>query len=203
MKLTRIYTRTGDTGMTSLVGGQRTRKDSLRLEAYGTMDELSSHLGLLAASLGKNDGTAETEQAIERIQCNIFNICTFLATDTSVTPVYPSARLAEEEVTTLERLIDTTNATLPPLDSFILPAGSPAAAQCHVCRTVCRRAERRVITLYTEAFPDLDRKEDEACRQAATILHYINRLSDYLFVLSRKLNIISGTDEKIWQNTCR
>ena len=203
MKLTRIYTRTGDKGMTSLVGGQRTSKASARLEAYGTMDELSSHLGLLAAYLSKENDCIHINETLERIQCNIFNICTFLATDTGNTPIYPSARLAEAEVTKIEQQIDEVNESLPSLNSFVLPGGSIAAAECHVCRTVCRRAERRIITLYAEAFPESEDNENEAHRQATIMLRYVNRLSDYLFVLSRKLNIIRNIEEKMWQNTCR
>lgn len=203
MKLTKIYTRTGDTGMTSLVGGQRTSKDSTRLEAYGTMDELSSHLGLLIANIGNDGDSAATTVTLERIQCNIFNICTFLATDTAHTPIYPSARLDQEEITAIEHLIDEMNASLPTLNSFVLPGGCSAAAQCHICRTVCRRAERRIIALYAEAFPEQEGNDNEASRQAAIMLRYVNRLSDYLFVLARKLNIINVAGEKIWQNTCR
>lgn len=212
MKLTRIYTRTGDHGTTALVGGQRTSKDTARLEAYGTMDELSSHIGLLSAYIasmhGEDDSESHTiQRPLERIQNNIFNVCTFLATDTSQTPIYPSARLDGHEVVALEQEIDHLNATLPPLTSFVLPGGSMAAAQCHICRTVCRRAERRIIALYREAYPTLGEdhgsEDDEATHMAATMLRYVNRLSDYLFVLSRKLNIINGTGEKIWQNTCR
>lgn len=203
MKLTRIYTRTGDNGTTALVGGQRTPKDSARLEAYGTMDELSSQLGLLCATIGNKEESRHIVAMLERIQCDIFNICTFLATDTALTPIYPSARLSTDEVTALENEIDTMNSTLPTLNSFILPGGCKAAAQCHVCRTVCRRAERRIITLYAEAFPTLDDSDDEATQQAAIMLRFVNRLSDYLFVLARELNIINATDEKIWQNTCR
>lgn len=203
MKLTKIYTRTGDEGLTSLVGGQRTPKDSARLEAYGTMDELSSHIGLLAAMISSADADAAVIKTLERIQCDILNACTFLATDTSQTPIYPSARLDKAEVEELEHQIDDMNSSLPTLNSFVLPGGCQAAAQCHVCRTVCRRAERRIISLYAEAFPCQDNDGGEAYQQAATVLCFVNRLSDYFFVLSRKLNIINGTDEKIWQNTCR
>ena len=113
MKLTKIYTRTGDEGLTSLVGGQRTPKDSARLEAYGTMDELSSHIGLLAAMISSADADAAVIKTLERIQCDIFNACTFLATDTSQTPIYPSARLDKAEVEELEHQIDNMNSSLP------------------------------------------------------------------------------------------
>lgn len=198
----KIYTCTGDKGRTALVGGQRVAKDSTRLEAYGTMDELASHLGLLAATLPSCGEAATIAWQIERIQCNIFNICTFLATDTSATSLYPSARLSQEEVTMAEQWIDDINATLPDLNCFILPGGCATAAQCHICRTVCRRAERRMVTLFTETYPDMSTAGDEVTAQARIMLCYVNRMSDYLFVLARKLNFIAGTDEKKWQNTC-
>lgn len=199
MKLTKIYTRTGDNGTTSIIGGQRISKDSARLEAYGTMDELSSHLGLLAAYTDDKG----IKDDITHIQCNIFNISTFFATDVSFAPIYPSARIDATEVVELEGKIDVMNEKLPKLKSFVLPGGTVAAAQCHVCRTVCRRAERRIIAFYAEAFHDNDDKEDEALVLAGVMLRYVNRLSDYLFVLSRNLNIIESVEEKIWQNTCR
>ncbi|MDO4171653.1 MAG: cob(I)yrinic acid a,c-diamide adenosyltransferase [Prevotellaceae bacterium] len=199
MKLTKIYTRTGDNGTTSIIGGQRISKDSARLEAYGTMDELSSHLGLLAAYTDDKG----IKDDITHIQCNIFNICTFLATDVSSAPIYPSARIDAIEVSELERQIDVMNEKLPELKSFVLPGGTVAAAQCHVCRTVCRRAERRIIAFYAEASHDKDDNEDETLLLAHLMLHYVNRLSDYLFVLSRNLNIIESVEEKIWKNTCR
>lgn len=203
MKLTRIYTRTGDNGTTALVGGQRTKKDSTRLEAYGTMDELSSHLGMLVAQMPEDKDHIAISKYIERIQCNIFNICTFLATDTNETPIYPSARLDAKEVDDIEQSIDAMNSELPPLTSFVLPGGCKAAAQCHIARTVCRRAERCIVRLYDEVYHQREEGNTEAYDMATIMLKYVNRLSDYLFVLSRKLNIINGTDEKTWQNTCR
>lgn len=203
MKLTKIYTRTGDKGTTALVGGQRVKKDSPRLEAYGTMDELSSNLGMLSALLPVDDSHTSICDEIERIQCNIFNICTFLATDTNETPIYPSARLDGKEVDAMEHAIDSMNSELPSLTSFVLPGGCLAAAQCHIARTVCRRAERCIISLYAEAYPQKNENNGEAYEMAAVMLKYVNRLSDYLFVLSRKLNNINGTHEKTWKNTCR
>lgn len=203
MKLTKIYTRTGDKGTTALVGGQRIRKDSPRLETYGTMDELSSQLGMLAATLPEDERHTRISEEIERIQCNIFNICTFLATDTNDTPIYPSAKLDSKEIESMEHAIDAMNSELPPLTSFVLPGGCKEAAQCHIARTVCRRAERRIITLYEETYQQRNDNNADAYDLAYVILKYVNRLSDYLFVLSRKLNIINGTDEKTWQNTCR
>ena len=184
MKLTKIYTRTGDAGSTSLVGGIRVSKDSARLEAYGTVDELSSHLGLLDALVSDTD----IKEHLERIQNTLFNVCTYLATDTAQTPIYPSAKLPEGSIEFLEQQIDAINESLPALDSFVLPGGCQAAAECHVCRTVCRRAERRIVSI--------GKLGDE---QGADVLKYVNRLSDYLFVLSRKLNFINKASEKTWR----
>lgn len=182
----KVYTRRGDDGSTSLVGGQRVSKASIRLEAYGTVDELSAHLGLLAAMLP--DGTDRS--MILRVQNNLFNVCTNLATDQEVTPLYPSAYLPEGETECLELQVDAIMKMFPEKQGFILPGGTREAAQAHVCRTVCRRAERRIVELAmtTKVTPE--------------VLQYINRLSDYLFVLSKKLNFMAGCDEKLWQNAC-
>lgn len=187
MKITKVYTRGGDKGQTSLVGGQRVSKASTRLEAYGTVDELSSHLGLLAALLPEGDDHV----MIERIQNCLFNLCTNLATNQDETPLYPSAHLPEGEIALLEREVDTIMALLPERQGFILPGGTKAAAQAHVCRTVCRRAERRIVALSEEA------------TVSPEVQQYVNRLSDYLFVLAKKLNFIAGKSEKTWQNVCR
>lgn len=186
-KITRVYTRGGDKGQTSLVGGQRVSKASTRLEAYGTVDELSSHLGLLAAMLP--DG--HEKELTERIQNNLFNLCTNLATDQTQTPLYPSAHLPEGEIELLEQEVDDIMKLLPEKQGFILPGGTQQAAQAHVCRTVCRRAERRIVALAEETIVSPE------------VQQYINRLSDYLFVLAKKLNFIAGKQEKIWQNACK
>lgn len=185
-KITKVYTRRGDQGQTSLVGGQRVSKASIRLESYGTVDELSSHLGLLAAMLPEG----EDKMMIQRIQNNLFNVCTNLATDQDQTPLYPSAFLPQGEIERLEQEVDIIMGMLPEKLGFILPGGIPSAAQAHVCRTVCRRAERRIVELSTTA------------TVSSEVLQYVNRLSDYLFVLAKKLNFIAGHSEKIWQNAC-
>lgn len=187
MKITKVYTRGGDKGKTSLVGGQRVSKACIRLEAYGTIDELSAHLGLLAAELPEG----HEQMMVERIQNCLFNVCTNLATDQSKTPLYPSALLPEGEIALLEQEVDTIMHELPEAQGFILPGGTREAAQAHVCRTVCRRAERRIVALSEEA--DV----------SPEVQQYINRLSDYLFVLAKKLNFIAGKQEKIWQNACK
>jgi len=187
MKITKVYTRGGDKGKTSLVGGQRVSKACIRLEAYGTIDELSAHLGLLAAELPEG----HEQMMVERIQNCLFNVCTNLATDQSKTLLYPSAHLPEGEIALLEQEVDTIMHELPEAQGFILPGGTREAAQAHVCRTVCRRAERRIVALSEEA--DV----------SPEVQQYINRLSDYLFVLAKKLNFIAGKQEKIWQNACK
>lgn len=187
MKITKVYTRGGDKGQTSLVGGQRVSKACIRLEAYGTIDELSAHLGLLAAELPEG----HEQMMVERIQNCLFNVCTNLATDQSKTPLYPSAHLPEGEIALLEQEVDSIMHELPEAQGFILPGGTREAAQAHVCRTVCRRAERRIVALSEEA--DV----------SPEVQQYINRLSDYLFVLAKKLNFIAGKQEKIWQNACK
>ena len=187
MKITKVYTRKGDNGMTSLVGGVRIKKSDIRLEAYGTVDELSAHLGMLVAMM-PDDGDRAT---VIRIQNNLFNVCTHLATDQSQTPLYPSAHLADGEVAFLEHEVDRLMGLLPERQGFILPGGTPTAAQAHIARTVCRRAERRIAALA------------EVAVVAPEVQQYVNRLSDYLFVLAKIINFNSGKSEIIWQNTCR
>ena len=187
MKITKVYTRTGDKGQTSIVGGIRVSKASERLEAYGTVDELSSHLGLLAAMLSEG----EYHDMIIRVQNNLFNVCTNLATDQSQTPLYDSAKLADGEIELLEKEVDRMMKLLPERQGFILPGGTPVAAQAHVCRTVCRRAERRIVAL------------SEVAQISPETLQYVNRLSDYLFVLAKIINFNAGVSEKDWQNDCR
>lgn len=183
MAITTVYTKTGDGGTTALIGGIRVKKTHPRIEAYGTVDELSAQLGLLVSFMKDGDD----KKLVIRIQRQLFTICSYLATDLSQTPLAPSYTLDAEEVKVLEQAIDDINANLPRQTAFIIPGGSHEAALAHVCRTVCRRAERRIFAL-SEMSP-LD----------AHVLEYINRLSDYLFVLARKLNFIEGVREKIWK----
>jgi cob(I)alamin adenosyltransferase len=187
MKITKVYTRTGDKGETSLVGGVRIKKSHVRLEAYGTVDELSAHLGLLASQL-KDDNERDL---VVRVQNNLFNVCTHLATDQSQTPLYPSAHLAKGEIALLEERIDHIMKELPERQGFVLPGGHPTACQAHVCRTVCRRAERRIAALA------------EVAEVGPEMSQYVNRLSDYLFVLAKKINFNENVSEKIWQNVCK
>ena len=187
MKITKVYTRTGDKGMTSLVGGVRIKKSDIRLEAYGTVDELSAHLGMLVSMINID----EERSLLIRVQNNLFNICTHLATDQSQTPLYPSAHLAEGEIEFLEERIDKLMKALPERQGFILPGGVIAACQAHICRTVCRRAERCIAALAEVAQIDQEMQM------------YVNRLSDYLFVLAKIINFNEGKSEIIWENACK
>ena len=187
MKITKVYTKTGDKGETSLVGGIRIKKSDIRLEAYGTVDELSAQLGMLV-SLMEN---GEERDFVIRVQNNLFNVCTHLATDQSQTPLYPSAHLAEGETELLEERIDRIMKQLPERQGFILPGGTTAACQAHICRTVCRRAERRIAALA------------EVAQIAPEMQQYINRLSDYLFVLAKIINFNEKKSEIIWENACK
>ncbi len=198
MKITKVYTRTGDKGMTSLIGGVRISKADPRIEAYGTTDELSSHLGLLVALMenesNKDDARLPMDaerQMLLRAQNDLFIIGSYLATDQTTTPLYDFAHLPEGETQQLEESIDRLMAALPEKQGFILPGGTVAAAQCHVCRTVCRRAERCILALAQHAEVD------------DGIVRYVNRLSDYLFVLAKIINFNAGKSEIIWQNTCK
>lgn len=178
-----IYTKTGDSGTTSLVGGSRVAKDDHRVEAYGTLDELNSHIGLLAEMFRPTQGGYYDE--LKTVQHNLFTIQTLLATEDEA--IY--ARLPQldaDEVDMLERQIDTISDLLPKLHSFVIAGGNLTGAQCHVCRTVCRRAERRIVSLAREE------KIDD------NILRYINRLSDYLFVLARRAVVAEGKQEDLY-----
>lgn len=187
-KITKVYTRRGDKGLTSLVGGKRVKKCDVRLEAYGTVDELSAQLGMLVALMAEDD--AERPMVLE-IQNTLFNVCTHLATDQSTTELYPSARVPKGAVALLEQHIDQLMGELPEAQGFILSGGTQAAAQAHICRTVCRRAERRIVALAEEA------------EVGAEVQQYVNRLSDYLFALAKKINFNAGRSEILWQNACK
>ena len=185
----KIYTRTGDNGSTSLVGGRRASKASPRLESYGTTDELNSHIGLLRA-LGHDAMEADDDTLLLAVQNRLFNIGAYLATDTADLPQGPDtppAGLSDDDIADLERRIDRLDAILPPLRSFILPGGTVAAAQANVTRTVCRRAERAIISLQGDNTP-----------VHPIVPAYINRLSDYLFILGRALNHAAGRPDIPW-----
>ena len=183
-KKNRIYTKTGDDGTTGLVGGSRVKKYDLRLEAYGTVDELNAQLGLLRSY----DLPKEIIQLLTEIQNKLFNIGSRLASDDKGDSFTKDLSITEENIFYLEAAIDELEKDLPELKHFILPGGEIVVAQCHIARTVCRRAERR-ITEFAE----------EQIVQSETI-KYINRLSDLLFVMARKLGTIRGIDETPWKH---
>ena len=177
----KVYTLTGDKGMTSLVGGKRVYKDDIRVEAYGTIDELNANMGLLAHN---SKLEASMSKEIKQIQNKLFNIGAYLATE--VAQGTPVAGLTSDDVHTLEHYIDAMDEELPPMQGFILPGGSRLSALGDVCRTITRRAERRVVTLARQAYVD------------AVVLEYLNRLSDFFFVFSRYHNIQNQTEEIYW-----
>lgn len=183
----KVYTLTGDKGTTSLVGGQRVAKDDIRVEAYGTVDELNAHLGMLAHELKGKD--PEVEQLLFKIQNKLFNLGAYLATEQAdvEAPVYG---INDDDVKAIEAMIDALDEKLPPMRGFILPGGARASVCCDLCRTVTRRAERRVVTL--------------AGQQPLNPLaqRYLNRLSDFFFILARHCNVAAGVEEVLWNRSC-
>lgn len=178
-KKMKIYTKNGDQGETSLASGEKIKKSDALIEALGSLDELNAHLGVLQSVLENEDLAVE----IEGIQNKIFFIGSYLAAKGSKADY----KLDSQDVIFLEKRIDSLQAELEPLRNFILPGGSPEAAYCHLARSVCRRAERSIANI-SSAFEGFDKN----------ILAYINRLSDYLFVLARFLNQIAGFHEHKW-----
>jgi len=180
-RLSKIYTRTGDDGSTGLGDGSRTGKDSLRVNAYGTVDELNSTVGMVLASDGV---TAEVQEALVQVQHDLFDLGGELC-------IPGMAMVNDDDITRLEQTLDQLNEALPPLKEFILPGGGMAASCAHLARTVCRRAERKVIALS---------REEEIRPQPQ---RYLNRLSDLLFVIARVLARASGHGEVLWQHERR
>lgn len=174
----KIYTRTGDKGETSLFGGNRIAKDDPRIEAYGTVDELNSLIGMARAGWPSSPIDAE----LNRVQSDLFEIGAYLAAPGSERFHSVNVRRIED----LEKAIDSMEAKLQPLTTFIVPGGSMAAAQLHLTRTVCRRAERRIVAL------------GDATAEAQTTIAYLNRLSDYLFVAARLANLRHGIADTPW-----
>jgi len=185
VKLNKIYTRTGDDGTTGLVSGPRRQKHDLRIDAFGTVDETNSCIGI--ARLYTQD-MPELDGMLFRIQNDLFDLGADLATPPTDAPLgYEPLRIVESQVTRIEQDIDTLNATLEPLTSFVLPAGSAAAAHLHLARTIARRAERLMVEL---SFSDNETVGAEAIK-------YINRLSDFLFVAARYTND-GGKADVLW-----
>lgn len=168
--------------MTSLVGGKRVPKNSVRLESYGTVDELNSYLGMIR-SFPMDE--VIIDELVE-IQSRLFDVGGNLATDPENSNMKGRLGVKEKDVEMLEKAIDRMDAEVPPMKYFILPGGNQAVSFCHIARTVCRRAERRILDLAHEAEVD------------DTLIQYINRLSDYLFILSRKLAVDTGLEEMKW-----
>jgi cob(I)alamin adenosyltransferase len=180
VRLTKIYTRGGDKGQTSLGDGERVAKHDPRVEAYGTVDEANATVGL-----ARLHTTAETDAMLARIQNDLFDLGADLCTPEAPSPKYPPLRIAQAQVDRLEREIDAMNEKLKPLDSFILPGGTPVAAYLHLARTVSRRAERLITAL----------AKSQTINPLA--IAYINRLSDHLFVLARHVND-DGAKDVLW-----
>lgn len=196
MTKSNLYTRTGDLGETSLVGGERVSKTGVRLEAYGTLDEFSSFLGVV---LSHRDCTQEFRGQLLAIQNELFNLGAYLATASpslssgqasnpgQASGSYPSCGLTPEKLADIEGWIDALDDSTPKIRAFVLPGGCELAAHTHVARTVCRRAERRILALAAESYVD------------PLLLAYVNRLSDYLFILARHFNHLKGVEEITWQ----
>ena len=175
-RLSKIYTRTGDKGTTGLGDGSRVDKDSLRVEAFGTVDELNSVIGMLAT----HELPESISQELIEIEHDLFDIGGELC-------IPGHSVITDKQVERLEALLDELNEDLQPLKEFILPGGTAAAAVCHLARTVCRRAERRCVTL--------SKQEDVS----AAGMRYLNRLSDLLFVMARSINLAAGEPDVLWQ----
>lgn len=177
----KIYTKTGDKGQTSLIGGTRVAKYHLRIESYGTVDELNSYIGLIMCQ----DIDKHHQQILKEIQDRLFTVGASLAADPEKSKM-KIPDLHEVDIVLLEKEMDVMNEVLPELKHFVLPGGNTVVSYCHIARCVCRRAERLTVELSENSFVDTN------------VTVYLNRLSDYLFVLSRKLNFDAKTKENIW-----
>ena len=177
----KIYTKSGDSGKTSLLGGRRVLKSHLRVDAIGTVDELNAYIGLVRDL----EVDSQRKELLGRIQERLFSIGSCLATPGDKTERFP-LDLRDEDISRLEDAIDEMDAALPPMKSFILPGGHPRVSTCHIARSVCRRAERIVVAL----------SEEEAV--SGLVMKYLNRLSDYLFVLARKTGLELNAQELPW-----
>lgn len=187
MAKSRLYTGTGDAGTTSLVGGERVKKNSIRLDAYGTLDEFSSFLGCV---LSAPDSDRDIKDQLLAIQNMLFNLGGYLASQAPEGTTPPAWGLTEAHISKLESWIDNLDEQTPAVNAFVLPGGTPLSASTHVARAVCRRAERRILALAEEAYVD------------PNLLRYLNRLSDYLFILARYFNFKAGVAEITWHKDC-
>jgi len=178
----KVYTKTGDKGQTSLIGGTRVSKSDARIEAYGTIDELNSYIGLIRDLVNDN----EIKETLILIQDRLMTVSSILATDCTKCP-NKLPLIEDKDIQYLENEIDKMDDNLPPLKTFVLPGGHQTVSFCHIARTVCRRSERRAFIL-----------EDKGILNLESVLKYLNRLSDYLFTLSRKLSTILNTKQIPW-----
>lgn len=184
MEKSRLYTGTGDNGTTSLVGGQRVKKNSVRLEAYGTCDEFSASLGAVVSAA---ECPPDVKVQLLKVQNMLFNIGGYLACDVPEGEKPAAWGLDASSIAELEGWIDALDAATPKVNAFVLPGGTPLSAKAHIARTVCRRAERRILDLAETSYVD------------PALLRYVNRLSDYLFIAARYFNHLAGVDEILWQ----
>jgi cob(I)alamin adenosyltransferase len=183
MTKSKVYTTTGDNGATSLVGGVRVKKTDIRIEAYGSVDELNANIGVLLAIPCLHPDAVEL---LRYVQHRLFSIGAYLATPNPDNSITRCSGLSAEHIERIERVIDKFDAQLPPLHDFVIPGGTQRAATAHVCRTMCRRCERRIVALADKTYVD------------PNVLRYINRLSDFFFVLARFNNVDNQTDEIFW-----
>lgn len=186
MKKSLIYTKTGDKGTTSLVNGTRVAKSHIRLEAYGTIDELNSFVGFLICQIKDS----ESLKVLSFIQHKLFTVGSYLATETESKAPREASIITDENIVMLESQMDKIDSELPELHQFVLPGGSEAASRAHICRTVARRAERCIYRVKQE-YPVDD-----------NIMKFVNRLSDYFFLLARRECVASG-QEIFWDTTCK
>jgi cob(I)alamin adenosyltransferase len=185
MKKSLVYTKTGDKGTTALVGGTRVPKSHIRLDAYGTIDELNSFVGSLICEIEEED----ILKVLSFIQQKLFTVGSYLATETEAISPKAASIITDENIALLEKEMDRMDSELPPIRQFILPGGSESAARAHICRTVARRAERCMYRV-KEEYPVED-----------NIMKFVNRLSDYFFVLSRRCN--KSGKEIFWDTSCK
>lgn len=187
--MTKIYTKTGDKGKTSLVGGQRVSKCHPRIEAYGTLDELNSYIGLLRAEVPEK---LNQDDLLSNIQHRLFTCGAYMATDNSKPGGFSvESGITDSDIARIEEMIDSLQKELPAMKAFVLPAGARATAVSHICRTVARRAERAIYRFLEE--------DTEGNTVEENVLRYINRLSDYFFVLARAITHHLGQPEVVWQ----
>lgn len=184
MAKSNLYTRTGDGGTTSLVGGTRIKKNSPRLEAYGTLDEFSAFLGCV---LSDRLCPEEVRGQLHAVQNMLFNLGGYLACEVEQGATPPAWGLSDADIERMEGWIDALDEQTPKIREFVLPGGCMLAAKTHVARTVCRRAERRILDVADKEYVD------------PALIGYVNRLSDYLFILARYFNFMEGVEEIVWK----